>query len=312
MVSKNWFFLFVFLAGQISLCATTSESFQNVFNIPFRLAKELIIVEAVVNNKKGLFIVDTGASSLVLCSSYFSSRNEPTHFSHDFGGSQTELAPLRVRFQWPNTKSKKKLGMLTDLRKMKSILGFSIMGYIGHNILKDYEIIFDYSKRTLTLFELTRKGERISRVPIHNDASDTIAMKKNGFLPFVTVQLGGQKLRFGIDSGATMNLICPKKVKKIPGYFQHGVAQRTAAFNGKEAMVPSGKIGGIKINNIYWNPMKCVQKKMGFINFVLRKRLDGLLGYEFLKQHKTAINFKKNQLYIWNNNNRKESVVTSR
>ena len=46
--------------------------------------------------------------------------------------------------------------------------------------------------------------------------------------------------------------------------------------------------------------MKCIVKDMMHLNRTLRTKLDGLLGFEFLKQYKISINYRKNEMYIWN------------
>jgi len=267
--------------------------------VPFKLVKDLIVVEAFVNGKKGKFIVDTGTRYIILNSKYFKGEMNNEFQNSDFGGNKSRMGETMVGFNWSNRKEKSHLALVSDLSSLEKILRIKIMGYIGYNVLKKQEVVFDYQQKYLTLFELDRKGKRKNPSLISNVPSDTIPLYKNGFQPYLVVSIGTKQFRFGIDSGATINMFNEDQLNEVGSDFQTGNSQKIAGFNGKEMSVLSGMINEIYIENNEWTSMNYVVKDLGYLNGILLRKLDGLLGYEFLKQYKTSINYRKNQMYIW-------------
>ena len=268
-------------------------------SIPFQLINKLIIVEAYVDGKKGNFIIDTGTNSLILNSNYFSGRANNINRAFDFAGTSMVYRERIVKFNWKNSKIKTYPATVISLASLEKIIGMEIMGYIGHGVLKEFEMMVDYENRNITLFKLGKKGGRKIAQSSFDSIMDSISLKPNGHLPYLTVQVGNQKLKLGIDSGASINMLKTSTSKKLNQYFQPNGFQPIAGFNGKKSLSLDGVLHKLTIENTSWQPMLCIVKEMDDLNKTLPTSLDGLLDFEFLKQHKISINYRKNKMYIW-------------
>ena len=289
-----------FQAKKLSFSYSDNQS-QDII-IPFQLIKKLIVVNAFVNGEEGKFIIDTGVKSLVLNRKYFHSRSSSSFSGKDFAGFGMRLGESLVKFGWDYKSQKNHYTLITELKNVEDIMGMKIMGYIGYEILQNYEVVFDYQKREMALFSLDRKGKRRNAAIHHNQPTDTILLKQNDYLPYLTINLDGKKLKLGIDSGASRNLLRTQTREKIDTCFQSSGQAYTAGFNGKKALTESGKITKVKINDLPLKPMTCVVTDMKHLNLTLGTRLDGLLGFEFLSQYKMAINYQRNEMYVWAKN----------
>ncbi|MEZ4955023.1 MAG: pepsin/retropepsin-like aspartic protease family protein [Saprospiraceae bacterium] len=317
MALLKWVFLCAFSVLTVQAhCLEINFNFQKeaaeVLTIPFHLVKKLVVVKAIVDGKKGNFIIDTGAEAMILHDKYFVGQINTGQRAADFAGLSIAFKTRTVKFQWQDNKPITCSAVVTSLSALEQLLGADIMGYIGYDILKNYEVVFDYQSRNITLFELGKRGKRKSPEPLHTDASDTISLKPNGPLPYLTVQLGGQKLKMGIDSGASINLLQTRATKKLNDHFEANGVEATAGFNGEVTLSEQGYLRQLKIENTIWSSMKCVVSEMSELNRTVPTSLDGLLGFEFLKQYKVSINYQRNEMYVWPLESAKLEAITER
>lgn len=317
MALLKWVFLCTFSALTFqAYCSEINFNSQkeaaDMLTIPFHLVKKLVVVKAIVDGKKGNFIIDTGAESMILHDKYFTGQINTGLRAADFAGSSIAFKTKKVKFKWEGNKPITCSAIVTSLSALEQILGADVMGYIGYDILKNYEVVFDYQSRNITLFELGKRGKRKSPEPFHTNASDTISLKPNGPLPYLTVHLGGQKLKMGVDSGASINLLQSRTTKKLNNHFEASGVEQTAGFNGEVTLSEQGYLRQLKIENTIWSSMKCVVSEMSELNRTVPTSLDGLLGFEFLKQYKVSINYQRNEMYVWPLESAKLEAITER
>ena len=267
--------------------------------IPFRLIKKLMIVQAYVNGKTGNFIIDTGVKSLTLNAKYFSHGRSSSIRGSDFSGSGLEIKETATRFGWIKGQEKSQYALLTHLHDVETILGMEILGYVGYEVLREYEVAFDYKQQMITLFHLDNKGHRKTLLFKEQTVIDTIPLRKNAYLPYMIIHLGSQKLKLAIDTGASLNLLRDEIVQNIGAYFQHTPPRYIAGFSGQKSLVESGTLDQIRVNELPLAPMYCVVTNMKSLNITLDTEIDGLLGYEFLSQYKISINYARNEVYVW-------------
>ena len=71
--------------------------------------------------------------------------------------------------------------------------------------------------------------------------------------------------------------------------------------SGKKIEVLAGKLYRVKLtDNIYFEPMTTILTNLNKMNEAFCTSLDGVMGYEFLRQKRTIINYKKEKLYFIN------------
>ena len=69
--------------------------------------------------------------------------------------------------------------------------------------------------------------------------------------------------------------------------------------SGKKIEVMAGKLYRVKLtDNIYFAPMETLLTNLNQLNEAFGTSLDGVLGYEFFRQQRTIINYKKEKLYF--------------
>lgn len=267
--------------------------------IPFQLAKKLILVEAYVNGQKGSFILDTGAASLVLNRRYFKSSHLAAIEAVDFAGHKTYSDKREVSFGWDRNRNRPVEAMITPLEKIELLIDEKIMGYIGYELLRKKEVLFDYHAQTITLYALDRKGNRKNDTALNKAEKDTFHLHANSFMPYITVLVGESKLKFAIDSGAGINLLRSKSLKEIADNFIEQGSRQIAGFNGQQQTCSYGKLMESEVDAFAIPSMDFVLSEMRAFNRSLPRRLDGLLGYEFLHQHSISINYRLNEVYLW-------------
>ena len=83
--------------------------------------------------------------------------------------------------------------MMSDLSHLEN--GTEVYGPIGYDLYRDYDLLFDYKGKTLT--------------PIDPDYTETFLKvhKAMRHIPLVNSRIGTANLKFGIDCGASSDLI---------------------------------------------------------------------------------------------------------
>ncbi|NAS30831.1 hypothetical protein GTQ40_07605 [Flavobacteriaceae bacterium R38] len=274
--------------------------------IPFKLVDHLIVVEAELYDKKGNFIIDTGSETLILNKVHF-----PAHQRFN-GGSQkkagvTEIIDNSVQrtlnqFLLQNLSFSKINSDIIDLSHIEKSKKINLLGIIGYNILKGYEVFIDLYLKQITLTKIDKKGRKLdSRVYLEkiNDSLDFKLVKHtivlNGFI-------GGQKVKFGLDSGAEFNQINKSVNRKVLKYFTPEKKLDMMGMGNKKIEVLVGKLRRVKLSEtVYVGPMNTILTNLRKMNEAYGIALDGVLGYEFLKYKRTIINYKKKKLYFVEN-----------
>ena len=173
--------------------------------------------------------------------------------------------------------------------------------------MKGYELFIDSERSELRLFQSNRKSPRQKMKPL---AEIPVAM--HGHLPVITFKINGKKYRFGLDTGAAVNLIDSKIFEHLPVDIVNnlhleevqGVDQSIKRVDA--ATLTQGQIADIELAD-----MKFLSTDFSEINHDTDLQIDGLLGYPFFKQLKCSINYKKAKIYIWSLIEKPQEVLVS-
>ncbi|NVO32249.1 pepsin/retropepsin-like aspartic protease family protein [Hymenobacter lapidiphilus] len=117
---------------------------------PMRLVGGLIVVEAEVNGRRGAFVLDSGAPSLLLNQREFAAPGSQATLS--VGGPQGVNGTVGgasycavQRFDWAGISFQNKETLTLDLAKIEQKLGGTVLlGIIGQNLLSQYALTLDY------------------------------------------------------------------------------------------------------------------------------------------------------------------------
>ena len=249
-----------------------------------------IIAEATIEGIEGYVVIDPGIHKVLLNQEYFSGRL----CDHEIIGAANqarELRSARVKIQLGNITRVVRHAHIADLSLINQI-GPSILGLIGWDIFSNREIEIDYVARTLTVLTLDEFGERV----VGDDRSAAIIS-----LPFrlrrsllcIPMQMKEHQLEMVLDPGAEGNLLRERVLKKyaIP-VNTLGDAMVHGTCGTKRA--PRVKLIGVCLGSV----------EVGELNVYLMPlpqslSADGVLGYDFLKDYITSINFVKQEVSFY-------------
>jgi hypothetical protein len=275
-----------------------SLSNPTVTSVSFQLTRNLIIVKASVNGREGLFILDTGVSEIILNNRYFNGMPTGEKF-YGISGSEMDKEIEAIRFDIGGFE-KNVVAIVTDFTALEKISGLELFGVIGNSIFKNCEVVLDYIFKELTIYQLDKKGNRLTSKNIHQRPLDTLSIIIGRGVPYVEVNANGQRLKMSVDSGATANVMDIRGMDRLNSSFLQVTEGSMASFGPKKVPVKSQIIDKLIVGNLSCPPMKTLFVNMDHLNKSPSGiRVDGILGYEFLSNFRVAINFRKKEIYLW-------------
>ncbi|MGB0838718.1 MAG: retroviral-like aspartic protease family protein [Chitinophagales bacterium] len=278
------------------------EMENHVEHINFALIHQLILVEATVNQQTGYFIIDTGAPNLVLNAPYFDTFDIPAtkkEISVGVTGTSKNVRATDVaHFQFHSCEKRNFRARCIDLTHLEGVLDCKLLGLIGHEVLQNFELLIDYPQQRLTFFNLDAQGNRIDQTYSHLP-DFMLDFEYAEHLPLVKAKVGKSKLKLAIDTGASTNLMDNRLRRKLWKFCQFKNMAKLNGTTSQQKRVLRGNINDLNVNGLKYYNLSAVFTELPNLRKEAGGKIDGLLGYEFLKYRRTAINFKKQQLYFW-------------
>jgi hypothetical protein len=265
--------------------------------IPFQLAGKLIIVQAEIDDRPVNLILDTGTDHLILNSKYYRGmRTEKKYYGINGQAEQiqTKFTKLKLNeLKWTSVYSE-----ILSLEHLENARGIEIHGVIGNSLLRKHEILIDYANLQIRIIELDRKGERIRQAE-YKQPLMVYPFSMKGSTPVIEVSLDQQFVRFGVDSGAEINLLDKTIMDKNPAQIKQ-LGQRTIGGFSKSIQTKSLYVTtGLEIGETICQPMRTMLSDLSHMNASrLGSQIDGILGYEFLSQFVVSFNYRKRELSI--------------
>lgn len=271
--------------------------------LPFKLIDHLIVVEAELYGKIGNFIIDTGSEALILNKIHFASKY-PHHkkYKQSSGVNGTiENTQIRLlhEFRLHNFNIKNIKSDVIDLSHIERSKKMNLLGIIGFEILKKYEVFIDLHLNQITLSKVDKYGNRFDKNTYLEKITDSINFNLVNHTIVINAFVKDQKVRFCLDSGAEYNQINSQINKKILKSFFPKKRLYLIGISDKKIEVLLGKLYRVKLNKtIYFRPMYTVLTNLNKMNEAYGTKLDGVLGYEFFMQKRTIINYQKEKLFF--------------
>lgn len=281
--------------------ASLTKSDRPVITVPFEQVSKLIIVKAMINGKRRNFLVDSGAPKLILNANYFANddpNKKVISQSKGVGGSITKVDLTTIEeFNWEGLQIKNQDVLTVDLAHLESELEVEIYGLIGYELLKEYDVLFDYKRKHLKLI-LPEKWDNYYNKYFRDDKLITIPFELKAHLPVVEATIGNATYRLGIDSGAEANLLDvkyfsqlkkKKRLKRVKKDVLMGADNQAQTVN-------RGKIKKLKLGAKTIKRTRTAFSDLSHLNDGYQLDLDGLVGYEILRKQPTILCFSTNQL----------------
>lgn len=280
--------------------------------IPFYTFQNTILIKAVIEEVEGYLILDTGAPSLVLNQFYFSDK-KTQNVNYEVSGLNSRIEIVKARtttltistLHWTNEHA-----ITLDLQHLKPAQSFPILGLAGYKLFDEYEMVFDYQRSEILLFELDRSGSIRDASFSNHQPEIIVPLKQKGHLPYLEIVVGETSLKMGLDTGAEISLIHPKLQQLLAGHLKAEGFSQLIGVGKKRTRKSLWKLYNVKCSFLLFKAINVVFADFQYFDDLVKgPQLDGILGTEFLSQFLMAINTKKQELHIWFSN--KQEVLVS-
>jgi hypothetical protein len=273
--------------------------------IPFSRVGNLIIIRAKADTLEGNFIFDTGAPGLVLNLTYFRNYTTVEHYADVQGGVTGSVESggriAMDSFSFAPVRYSRLEADRINLGHIENSKGIKILGLLGMQLFKKFEIIIDYENSVIYMHLLTKKDGRNYKSDLLKDTSKYVETA----IDFIENKLityaysAGKKLSFVLDTGAESNLID----SRLPAKVLDGITVSRRVFitgtGSARVEALSGSMSDIKIGSYDINRLPVIVTNLEKLCYAYDRCLDGMLGFDFFSQQKIGFNFVKRKMYIW-------------
>ena len=273
-----------------------------VITVPITLTKNnMIVTQAAINGEKHNFIIDSGCSILYLNSKYFRGNDDEEgarmSSSEDVNGKISGGQDVITvdSFDFNGIRGNGIKVMASDLSHLEK--GTDVYGLIGYDVYKDYDLLFDYKKKTLTLIDPDYTETFLKERKYEYDEVPFEMSKTMRHIPLIKAQIDTESLTFGIDCGAGNNLIDSKRWDEFENMLSRVKTTKLKGISNDEGSeVHVGKLKSLKIGGKTFRHTQTVFNNISHFNRNKDERIDGLIGYEVLSRQKTILSYKNKKL----------------
>jgi len=268
--------------------------------IPLRRVGRLFLLEGTINNISGNFILDTGASGLVLNKTYF--RNSIPVDDEEGGGvtgATNSVARINVKrllvsdLLYSNIPAD-----VTSLGHLENRRGVKILGLFGMSLLKNVEIVIDVRNNELQIYSLDKRGNRVSSASPADKFDIIQKVEEFHHVIFVKASIGGKILDFCLDTGAESNVLstdAPKNALSKVTITRRSNLQGVGEDRGE---VLFGTLNEFLMGNHQILNMETIICSLAAMAQKYEYPIDGMLGYDFFVKGKVHINLVKKEMSI--------------
>lgn len=260
----------------------------------FRLAggaQPLILLPVAVNSRGPFdFILDTGAGTSLL-SSDLAKQLEVKIISSKEGqsaGGKVSVSLAKVdSFAVGETKLADLDVGIVDLSQIGKTVGAKIDGDLGYNFLKHFRVTINYRDCEIR-FDDPKRVESLAR----GAQAEALMRLANPAKPLILVDVhanGRGPFQFAVDTGTSTTAITPELAKEL-GLSASSVGPGTTAgapVDFQAATLQSFQLGGARIDNM----AVVVADFFAMLSSAVGAKLDGIVGYNFLRNYKVVIDY---------------------
>ena len=185
--------------------------------------------------------------------------------------------------------------MLTlDISHLEEELEAEIHGLIGYELFKDYDLLFDYEQKVLTLIEPDKAESFLSQTSA-NKRFD-IPFEQGGHIPILSAVVENDTLSLGLDCGAESNLLSSSIFDALKPQLDDITQDALIGIGSEKNMVQKGSIKNMSIGGVDFKSTRTVFSDISHLNEGYQLQLDGLIGYEILSRQKTLLSYARKML----------------
>ena len=274
----------------------------NSSKVKFRLAggaQPLILLPVQINDRGPFdFILDTGAGTSLLSSGLAKELAVKTIGSKEgqsAGGKVSVFLAKVDSIAIGETKVHDVDVGIVDLSQVGKTIGAKIDGDLGYNFLKHFRVTVDYRECEIRFDDPKRVGG------FARDAkTETPFRLASPAKPLILVDVhanGRGPFQFAIDTGTSTTAITPELAKQL-GITSSPIGAGTTAgahVDVRAGSLQSFQLGGAKIDNM----AVVVADFFEMLSSAIGAKLDGIVGYNFLRNYKVAIDYPGERLTLF-------------
>ncbi len=272
--------------------------------IPFRMEGNLLLIKATLNGQTGNFLLDTGAPELILNEAYFEGIRIPWDPKQvvDFNGHASEARHFAIEsFSIGDLSIKKQYALTVNLTSVEKAKGIHLLGIIGYSVLKDLELLFDFDRQELSIAHSKKKAFSFAIAEMPTASFD---LRFSGHLPYLIARIGKKKLRFGLDTGAEVNVLDDKSFRHVEGAFDEVKKLHVKGITHHQKLATSGALQHLTIDGQPVGPLNVTVVSIQSLNESLTIGLDGILGMPFLKRGRVGVDYEGRKVWVWRSDGR--------
>ncbi len=287
---------------KVSGDAEVTKTNKTAIEIPFEMAGNLILVEVMLNGEERRFLLDSGAPKVILNANYVT-QDSSRIASSSTKGVNGSISGMNVaegqRLDFFGLEINNQDLITMNLSHLEEELGQEFYGLIGFDLIKDYDLLFDYENRLLTLispetFE-TYRAEKLSEQTLQ-----TIPIELKGHIPVVELQIADKVYRMGIDSGAESNLFHVDHFDSLEALISNLGSDDLKGAGEDHQTVKTADIAELQIGEKTFNNTRAIFSDISHLNEGYKLNVDGLIGYPILSAQKTLLSFHRGELSFIN------------
>ena len=282
---------------------TTTTLSPSSARVKFRLAggdQPLILLPVEVNGEGPFeFVLDTGAGTSLLSSELGRKLGVQIIRSKEgqSAGGAVSVSLAKVNSLGVASAKLDDVDVgLVDLSHIGKAVGAKIDGDLGYNFLKHFRITLDYRKNEIR-FDDPKRLELVGRATAVTEVAMRLA---NPAKPLILVDVyanGRGPFQFAIDTGTSTTAITPDLAKQL-GVASSPIGPVTTG--GAHVDVTAGtlqsfQVGGARIDNL----AVIVADFFAMLSKAIGAKLDGIVGYNFLRNYKVALDYPNEMLSLF-------------
>lgn len=267
----------------------------NEIRIPLKRVGNLFFIEAKIDTLIGNFILDLGAPYLVLNTTYFRKYViDKEHFSGTLLSNTDNVKRTTVkRLNIQDINYTNIPADLTDLGSIENLRGIKILGLFGVELFKKYIVDLDVLNKQLVLHKNIDYAKIDNKLILKTD----IQLHNNVIL--LKAKLNNIKLNLSLDTGTERNIIHNKLSTKVYKGMEILRSSTVRDGNGGKTEVLLTVMDNIYIGKTKLKKMRTLILNLNSMSRAYGKKIDGMLGYPFLRSGRVIIDFRKEQLYLY-------------
>ncbi|MEP6936907.1 MAG: retropepsin-like aspartic protease [Chthoniobacterales bacterium] len=262
--------------------------------MPFRLAggaQPLMLLPVSVNGHGPFqFILDTGAGTTLLTRSLATQLNiTPTGAKRGQtagGAVDVKLSTLEIIAVGELIREHVDVAIV-DLSHLERAVGAKIDGDLGHNVFGASRLTIDYRQSVLRIDD-PKGSEDLGRQPL----AEVPARLAHPGKPLILVDAhvnGCGPFCFAIDTGTSTSVIGDELARELQLQTSAGgnVTTGSASISMTAARLETVRVGGCQVGEL----MVMVGGFLPMLSNVIGTKLDGIIGYDFLRSFKVVIDY---------------------